>query len=81
MLGMFGGGENICDWLFMMKLLPLRYHCTRKLQSLSQSEEDAAAGTQTAEPFVILTACLFSFVAGEHEIQSSGTCYHLNCHC
>ena len=27
------------------------------------------AGTQTAEPVVILTACLFSFVAGEHKMQ------------
>ena len=39
------------------------------------------AGIQIAEPVVILTACLFSFAAGEHEIQPSGTCYHLNCHC
>ena len=39
------------------------------------------AGTQTAEPAVILTACLFSFVAGEHKVQPSGTCYHPNCHC
>ena len=36
------------------------------------------AGKQTAEPVVILTACLFSFVAGEHEMQPSGTCYHPN---
>ena len=27
------------------------------------------AGTQTAELAVILTSCLFSFVAGEHEMQ------------
>ena len=39
------------------------------------------AGTQTAEPVVMLTACLFSFVAGEHEMQPSGTSYHPNCHC
>ena len=26
------------------------------------------AGTRTAKPVVILTACLFSFVAGEHEM-------------
>ena len=39
------------------------------------------AGTQDAELVVIITACLFSFVAGEHEMQPSGTCYHLNCHC
>ena len=43
--------------------------------------QDAAAGTQTAEPLVILTACLFSFVVGEHEIRPSCTCYHLNYHC
>ena len=35
---------------------------------------------QTAEPLVILTACLFSFVVGEHEMQPSGTRYHLNYH-
>ena len=34
-----------------------------------------------AEPLVIPTACLFSFVVGEHEMQPSGTCYHLNYHC
>ena len=39
------------------------------------------AGRQTAEVVVILMACLFSFVAREHEIQPSGTCYHPNCHC
>ena len=33
-------------------------------------------GTQTAEP-----ARLFPFVAGEHKMQPSGTCYHPNCHC
>ena len=31
--------------------------------------QDAAAGTQTAEPLVILTACLFSFAVGEHEMR------------
>ena len=36
---------------------------------------------QTAEPLVILTAYLFSFVVGEHEMRPSGTCYHLNYHC
>ena len=51
-----------------------------KLISVSQ-RQDAAAGTQTAEPLVILTACLFSFVVGEHEMRPSGTCYHLNYHC
>ena len=30
MLGMLGGGENMCDWLFMMGLLPLGYHWIRK---------------------------------------------------
>ena len=29
MLGMLGGGENLCDWLFMMELLPLRYYSMR----------------------------------------------------
>ena len=35
----------------------------------------------TAEPLVILTACLFSFLVGEHEMRPSCTCYHLNYHC
>ena len=39
------------------------------------------AGTQTAEPVAIITACLFSFVAREHEMKPLGTCYHPNCHC
>ena len=51
-----------------------------KLVSVSQ-RQDAAAGIQTAEPLVILTACLFSFVVGEHEKRPSDTCYHLNYHC
>ena len=38
------------------------------------------AGTQTTELVVILTTCLFSFVAGEHEMQPSGTCNQPNCH-
>ena len=67
MLGMLGGGGNICGWPFMMKLLPLWYHCIKKMTE---------AGTRTAEPVVILTACLFSFVDGEHEMQPSGTCYN-----
>ena len=50
-----------------------------KLISVSQ-RQDAAAGTQTAEPLVILTACLFSFVVREHEMRPSGTCHHLNYH-
>ena len=37
-----------------------------KLISVSQ-RQGAAAGTQTAEPLVILMACSFSFVVGEHE--------------
>ena len=45
-----------------------------KLISVSQ-RQDAAAGTQTAEPLVMLTACLFSFVVGEHEMRPSGTCH------
>ena len=82
MLGMIGDGENIFGWLFMMELLFLGYHCMRTRESLYQSEApSAAAGTQTAEPLVILTACLFSFVVGEHEMRPSGTCYHLNYHC
>ena len=31
------------------------------------------AGTQTADPVVILTACLFSFVAGERKTQLATT--------
>ena len=45
-----------------------------KLISVSQMQ-DAAAGTQTAEPLVILMVCLFSFVVGEHEMRPSGTCH------
>ena len=48
---------------------------------VSLRKKMADAGTQTAEPVVILTACLFFFVAGEHEMKPSGTCYHSNCHC
>ena len=55
MLGMLAGGENIYSWLFMMGLL-----ITLDKAFLSQ-RQDAAAGTQTAELFVILMACLFSF--------------------
>ena len=39
---------------------------------LSQ-RQDAAAGTQTAEPLVILTACLFSLAAGENKKQVPAT--------
>ena len=73
MLGMLGGGENLFGWLFMMELLPLEAYISQR--------QDAAAGTQTAEPLVILTACLFSFVVGEHEMRPSCTCYHLNYNC
>ena len=48
---------------------------------VSLHKEMTEAGTQTAEPVVILTECLFLFVAEEHEMQPSGTCYHPNCHC
>ena len=47
--------------------------------SLHKNMTEAEA--QTAEPVVILTTCLFSFVAGEHELQPSGTCYYPKCHC
>ena len=70
MLGMLGGGENICGWQFIMELFTL---------AASLHKEMTEAGTKTAQPVVILTACLFSFVAGEHEMQPSGTCYHPNC--
>ena len=50
-----------------------------KLISVSQ-RQDVAAGTQTAEPLVTLTACLFSFVVGGHEMRPSDTCHHLNYH-
>ena len=82
MLGMLGGGENICGWLFMMELLPLGLLLQEdmaKLISVSQ-RQDAADGTQTTEPLVILTACSFSFVVREHEMRPSGTCHHLNYH-
>ena len=83
MLGMLGSGENSCGWLFMMELLPLGYHCVEDMtKQISVSQrQDPAAGTQTAEPLVILTACLFSFVVGEHEMRPSGTCHHLNYYC
>ena len=29
MLGMLGGGESLCSWVFMMELLLLGYHCMR----------------------------------------------------
>ena len=48
---------------------------------VSLHKKMTGAGTQTAEPVVILTTCLFSFVAGEHEMQPLGNCYHSNCHC
>ena len=67
MLGMLGGGENICGWLFIKAYLSQR--------------QDAAAGTLTPEPLAILMACLFCFVIGKHEMRPLGTCYHLNCHC
>ena len=79
MLGMLGGGENLCDWLFMMEILPLGYHCMRTWQSLYLSE--AGCCSWNTEPLVILTACLFSFVVGEHEMRPSCTWYHLNYHC
>ena len=69
MPGMLGGGENICGWLFMMELLPFGYHCRGHDKAYISQRQDAAAGTQTAEPLVILTACLFSFVVGEHEMR------------
>ena len=54
---MLGGGENICGRLFMMELFTLGVLLHKKMTE---------AGTQTAEPVVILTACLFSFIAGEN---------------
>ena len=51
------------------------------MTKLISVRQDAAAETQAAEPLVILTACLFSFVVGEREMRPSGTCYHLNYHC
>ena len=66
MLGLLGGGENVCGWLFMMELFTLRVSLHKKMTE---------AGIQTVEPVVILTACLFSFVDVENEMQSSGTGY------
>ena len=77
MLGMLGGGENICGWLFMLELLPLDIIACGHDKAYISQRQNTAAGTQTAEPPVILTACLFSFVVGEHEMRPSGTCYHL----
>ena len=48
---------------------------------VSLHQKMTEAGTKTTEPVVILTTCLFSFLAGEHEMQPSGTCYYPNCHC
>ena len=59
----------------------LAFHDGAITLGVSLHKKMTEAGTQTAEPVVILTACLFSFVAGEHELQPSGTCYHPNCHC
>ena len=56
MLGMLGGGENICGWLFINITLAVSLH-----------KKMTEAGTQ-AEPVVILRPCLFFFVAGEYEI-------------
>ena len=39
-----------------------------KYKAYLSQRQDAAAGTQTAEPLVILMARLFFFVVGEHEI-------------
>ena len=63
MLRMLGGGENICGWLFMMELFTL---------GVSLHQKMTEAGTHTAEPVVILTVCLFPFVAEENEMQPSG---------
>ena len=92
MLGLLGGGENIRGWLTMMELLSLGESLHENIIILGVSlhednkadlsqRQDAAAETQTAEPLVILTACLVSFVVREHEMRPSGTCYHLNYHC
>ena len=77
MLGMLGSGENICGWLFMMELLPLGYHCIRNDKAYLSQRQDATDGTQTTEPLAIPTACLFSFVVGEHEMRPSGTSIYL----
>ena len=77
---MLGGGENICGWLFMMELITLGVSLHEEMAKLISVGRSLQL-EQTAESFVILTACLFSFVAGEHEIQPSGTCYYLNSHC
>ena len=83
MLGMLGGGENM--WLAIHDgaiALGVSLHKEMaKLISARDRTQDAAAGTQTAEPLVIPTVCLFSFVVGEHGMRPTGTCYHLNCHC
>ena len=81
MLGMLSGGENLCGCIHdgaitlglslhegMTKLISIRGRSTLQLE-------------QTTELLVILTACLFSFVVGEHEMRPSCTCYHLKYHC
>ena len=62
MLGMLGGGENICGWLVMMELLPLGYHWHKEMRKLISVR---GRTLQLDEPLLILTACLFSFVVGE----------------
>ena len=56
----------IHDGAITLIIIIILHEDMTKLISVSQ-RQDAAAGTQTAEPLVILTACLFSFVVGEHE--------------
>ena len=56
MLGILGSGENLCGWLFMMELLPFGVSLHQDMTKLMlYQRQDAAAGTQTAEPLVILT--------------------------
>ena len=55
------------------KYMWLAIHDGAIILGVSLHKKMTEVGTQTAEPVVILTACLFSFVAGEHEMQLSGT--------
>ena len=55
----------MAGYLFTMELLITL--------GVSLHKKMTEAGTQTAGPVVILTACLFSFVTGKREMRSAGT--------
>ena len=60
----------MCGWLFVMeRYCPWGNIVYGNDKAYFSQRQDAAAGTQTAESLVILTACLFFFVVGEHEMR------------